>query len=39
MTKMQAVIYLIVALAGFAVLTYGFYRLMVAIFTERFKNR
>jgi hypothetical protein len=35
---MQALVYLIAALAGFAVLSYGFYKLMVAIFTERFKK-
>jgi hypothetical protein len=38
MSKMQALLYLIAALAGFAVLSYGFYKLMVAIFTERFKK-
>jgi hypothetical protein len=38
MSKMQALVYLIAALAGFAVLSYGFYKLMVAIFTERFKK-
>ncbi len=39
MSKMQALLYLIVALAGFAALSYGFYKLMVAIFTQRFKDR
>jgi hypothetical protein len=39
MSKMQALLYLIVALAGFAALSYGFYKLMVAIFTHRFKNK
>jgi uncharacterized membrane protein YuzA (DUF378 family) len=39
MSKMQAIIYLIVALAGFAALSYGFYKLMVAIFTQRYKKK
>jgi hypothetical protein len=39
MSKMQAIIYLIVAVAGFAVMSYGFYKLMVAIFTYRYKNK
>jgi hypothetical protein len=39
MSKMQAVIYLIVALLFFAAMSYGFYKLMVAIFTHRFKGK
>jgi hypothetical protein len=38
MSKIQALIYLIVALAGFAALSYGFYKVMVYIFTQRFKK-
>ena len=38
MTKMQAFIYLIAALIGFAALSYGFYKVMVYIFTQRFKQ-
>lgn len=37
MSKMQALMYLIAALVGFAALSYGFYKLMVYIFTQRFK--
>jgi hypothetical protein len=39
MSKIQALLYLIVALAGFGVLSFGFYKLMVAIFTHRFKGK
>ncbi len=39
MSKMQAIIYLIVALAAFAAMSYGFYKLMVFIFTQRFKGK
>jgi hypothetical protein len=39
MSKMQALLYLIVALAGFAAMSYCFYKLMVAIFTHRFKGK
>ena len=38
MTQMQALVYLIGALVGFAALSYGFYKLMVYIFTQRFKK-
>lgn len=38
MTKIQALMYLIGALVGFAALSYGFYKLMVYIFTQRFKQ-
>jgi hypothetical protein len=37
MSKMQALMYLIVALVGFTALSYGFYKLMVYVFTQRFK--
>jgi uncharacterized membrane protein len=39
MSKLQAIIYLIVALGAFAVMSFGFYKLMVYVFTYRFKNK
>jgi hypothetical protein len=39
MTKIQALLYLIGSLIGFAALSYGFYKIMVYIFTQRFKDK
>jgi hypothetical protein len=39
MSKLQAFIYLVVALGAFAVMSFGFYKLMVYIFTYRFRNK
>ena len=39
MTKMQALACLIGALVSFAALSYCFYKVMVYIFTQRFKEK